>query len=371
MLCIRAKRQSGFTLVELLVVIAIIGALVSLLLPAVQAAREAARRAQCLSHLRQLALACLNYESARGRLPAGAAMAGSFPANRLSPLNSNNKWQAQAGPALLDEVLTLNQSGFQGHSWILEVLPQLEQSAPYDLWDFDYSVAHNIEVLNYQVVDIPTLYCPSRRRGIDGDQREMLQKNPGSAVVEEWGGTFGVESGGTDYGACYGAGNCFNNEFKGLHTGWGCVGPDQILLGAMPPKRGASAGGIADGTSNTTLLGELQRNWSDDTAGGLAGGLSRRNWDGWFRGGAATSFTTYSVDGDDVYLQSIYGVGLGENLGTGINSDSPEAPGSEHPGGAQFAFCDGSARFLSENADPVIYFALGTKAGSEINASEN
>ncbi len=91
----------GFTLVELLVVIAIIGILVALLLPAVQSAREAARRVQCLNHLKQLALGCLNFESAMGAYPRGNAPGGSFP-------NGGNS------------------------SWMLQVLVYTEESNMYD-----------------------------------------------------------------------------------------------------------------------------------------------------------------------------------------------------------------------------------------------
>ena len=357
--------QDGFTLVELLVVIAIIGILVALLLPAVQTARESARKVQCLNQLRQLGLACLNYESSRQRFPAGAAMAGTFPANNLT-LNNNNKWRADANPSLLDEIGMTDQQGYSGHSWILEILPQIEEQARADAWNFEYSVAHNIEVLEYQVTDITNLFCPSRRSSTDTEEQiQMLQKNPGEEPVEEWQRNQRLVEGGTDYGACYGSGNCYNNQFKGLHTGWGCVGPDKSLIGVVAPKNGARMGQVKDGTSKSIVIGELQRKWGDNS-GGLTGGIAARTWDGWFRGGIATSFTTYAFDGDVHFVESRYGVNLGENFSVnGINSESPESAGSEHPGGAQFAFADGSTRFLSEDIDPRVYFAAGTRAGAE------
>ncbi len=362
----------AFTLVELLVVIAIIGTLVGLLLPAVQSARGAARRAQCLSQIRQLSLGCLNYESARKEFPPGVAMKGKFPAGSLAI--SGLKWNPPStanNPKHLEEIQVANVNGYQGQSWIVEILPQIELSALHDQWDFEYGVAHNIEVLNYRVVDIPFLYCPSRRQSV-GDNPQMLQKNPGAEPVEPWAGSLGVSVGGTDYGACYGSGNCFNNSTKELYKGWACAGPDNSVIGVMQPKRGARTGQITDGLSSTILLGELQRNWGDDTSGGFCGGLATRSWDGWFRGGLSNAFSTFTDVGETIYIVDRHNTGLGETcLALGINSDSPESAGSQHPGGAQFAFADGSAIFLSENMDPVVYFALGTRAGEEVLPERN
>ena len=362
------QRSGGFTLVELLVVIAIIGILVALLLPAVQAARESARRAQCLNQLKQLALACMNYESAKTRFPPGVAMSGRFPARRIAP--NNDPWLASANPALLIEINTPNVRGYQGHSWVLEILPQIEEEARLEGWDFEYSVAHNLEINQYVVRDINALYCPSRRAGIEtNEQNLMLQKNPGIAVPEAWGSDVPVSQGGTDYGACLGSGNCFSNVFKGLHTGWACVGPnDASLLGVMAPKTGAATGQITDGLSNTLVLGEMQRNWPvgpGANQGGFGGGIAKRSWDGWFRGGVSTSFVAHTKEGNKIHFPDL---NFGENLTPGINTDSSESPGSDHPGGAHFALADGSAKFLSENADPVILFNLGSRAGGEVGS---
>jgi prepilin-type N-terminal cleavage/methylation domain-containing protein len=122
------RTTAGFTLVELLVVIAIIGVLVGLLLPAVQSAREAARRAQCMSNMRQVGLATLNYESALGRFPSGWV-----------------DWRRTAKP---------------GWSFMHALLPYMEQSTVYNSVDSRIPIDAPTNVAYLQTV-IPTLICPS------------------------------------------------------------------------------------------------------------------------------------------------------------------------------------------------------------------
>ncbi len=137
--CAARRTASGFTLVELLVVIAIIGVLVSLLLPAVQSARESARRVQCVNHMKQLALAVLEYESAHDALP---------PCGIMRPVQDTDHPVDIYSP----------RSGKQ-ISWIVIVLPYLEQSALYAEFNFDTYLF--FQPNNPQARIFPTLQCPS------------------------------------------------------------------------------------------------------------------------------------------------------------------------------------------------------------------
>ncbi len=136
----RITRLRGFTLVELLVVIAIIGILVALLLPAVQAAREAARRMQCQSNSKQLSLAIANYESTTKNLPP----AGKFPPRSVTVAAKQDHIDLRAG---------LN------HSWLVLLLPYLEEQPLFDQFDLTKHVALNDS--NPQAVQIQSLICPS------------------------------------------------------------------------------------------------------------------------------------------------------------------------------------------------------------------
>lgn len=296
--------QRGFTLVELLVVIAIIGVLVALLLPAVQAAREAARRTQCSNNLKQIGLGLLNHHSALGSLPSAINIPEDF-------YDDYDVWRIAAKG---------KEGG--GSSWMLATLPYIERGNLYDQWDFKLNVKENAQIAK---LDIPSFYCPSRRSGIS-DPIFMFQ---------EW------ESGGNDYGACIGSGNAFWDAFGG-GTSPPCRhnfsnreqitkdiehGNIGISLGLFSPFGATSFRQVEDGTSNTFLTGELERNATKlDKLGPFQ--CIYATHDGWAVGGVSNLF--------DV------------NFG-GINDGHFEHPASDHPGGAQFGFADGSVRFLSED----------------------
>jgi len=144
-------RRTAFTLVELLVVIVIIGTLVGLLLPAVQAAREAARQASCSNKLKQLALSCLNYQSAREYYPPAFTNSG-------LPKPSNTAWTFVAG------------SGGDGAPWTVRILPFLDDQARFDSFrqrDGDFSGSHSgYPSVNRDKAYLPNgaFQCPSHER---------------------------------------------------------------------------------------------------------------------------------------------------------------------------------------------------------------
>ncbi len=144
-----ARRRRGFTLVELLVVIAIIGILVGLTLPAVQQAREAARRAQCQNNLKQIGLALINFESGKGHLPYA-----------VDPVTN---------PA--------NPVDYPKFTWITYILPQLEQNALYDQLNFDYAPLDGTNApQNPQLVrnQLEALLCPSDPENTDRDSVDQV-----------------------------------------------------------------------------------------------------------------------------------------------------------------------------------------------------
>ena len=316
----KANKHNAFTLIELLVVIAIIGVLVGLLLPAVQQAREAARRISCINNIKQINLAIHGLYDFQKQFPAGANV-------------SSSQW------GIYDVVEEADQ-GANGSSWLVSVLPLIDQQPLSDQWVLTANVRDNSKVASK---DIPTFYCPSRRSGVRSEDINMM--------------FLGWTSGGTDYGGCIGNANSFHNK-KAHQFGTSTMilgGDDKVGLdarGILIPIGTVKIKDITDGTTQTLMVGEMQRLWGPID---FSGHYGHRSQDGWAVGGVATTFDTAVMPTTDVY----------PNPG-GIGNGFFESPGSEHPGGAGFGLADGSVSFFAKETEPAILFGMGSIAGSEV-----
>jgi prepilin-type N-terminal cleavage/methylation domain-containing protein/prepilin-type processing-associated H-X9-DG protein len=294
MTCPTQSRGSvrGFTLIELLVVMAIIGALIALLLPAVQAARETARRAQCVNNLRQLALAAHNYHDTNGALPMGCPLYR-FP----------------------DVDIAL------GHSIFVAMLPQLEQKPLYDAVNFSRNI-YTYSNQTVQMTKLNVLHCPSDGR-------------VGNTVVAPY-DLYDIPQGKllltyTSYAACTGPWIHMTSNLTLLPR---LTAQD---LGLAYVNSAVRFAGITDGLSSTILFGEHAHSLLDDESG--------RDWNWWFDGAYG-----------DTPFRTLYPINPQRKLTAGpitfaASYAYAEAASSPHPGGANFAFADGSVKFLKDTID--------------------
>ncbi len=293
----RTLRRPGFTLIELLVVIAIIAILIALLLPAVQQAREAARRTQCKNNLKQIALALHNYMDTHGVLPIGHAhRAGTLPAN--------------AGGL-----------GGPGWGWSVFVLPFIDGAPLYNqinfnlsTMDVDPSGTQVTTSMNRQLIQTPAAWarCPSSTAPTNGN-------SGGNAAPFQH-----VNMGVSTYAASAGS---FENNLSALPTG-----NAQRINGLFCRDSNVRIRDITDGTSNTFAVGECS-DWNLNGVGRLYG---------------MTNPNTGLADGNSDRLMANAEMPL--NCPPGI----PNVPyarlfHSPHVGGGHFAFADGSVHFISEN----------------------
>ena len=298
----KARFAAAFTLVELLVVIAILGILIALLLPAVQAARESARRGQCSNHLKQIALALANYE-------------GSFkvyPPGRLGCDGS--------GPCTQDHQRV-------GTSGLVMLLPYVEQQTLYDQFDFSDGpwaaatttwIAKNAKAIGQTVA---TFVCPS-------DTSKPFTDSPPSASAPAATGNYSFVTG------TYGPSAGISDNVKWKNNG---------LFYYQSAHRTAD---ITDGLTGTMFVGEVIETHTGDSS------------NIWSMAGRHTSCQRST----DNPLNTPPGEGVVVTLyGLAVNG----AFASRHPGGAQFAFGDGHVSFLSETIDLITYRALSTRAGGE------
>ena len=303
------QKSAAFTLVELLVVIAIIGILVGLLLPAVQAAREAARRMQCSNSLKQLGLACHNYHDVHSAFPSG------------QPRNLN------AGP--MGSVWG-NEGVNACWTWCALVLPFIEQTALHNQIEPNRLLAHLsiADPVRLKAMQQPlsTFRCASDPGPALNDYRQV--PNGGSGNVNCTTGCVQVAT--SNYVGTNDSYDIYRSLFAGQRTGNGIF--DQTIM-----KTKVNFRNLTDGTSNTLLIGERAYSLS---------GIS-----GTFVSGAAVVFGT-NGDSDQANQQGmVYAMGGGRWPINCTSSGCQRGFSSRHVGGVQFVFCDGAVRFVSQSID--------------------
>lgn len=315
--CSGAKPRRGFTLVELLVVITIIGIMVGLILPAAQQAREAARRMTCTSNLKQLALAAHNYHGANEQFPTGARV-----------------------PLIVGDCPT------GGTTLFVALLPYFEQENLYEKWDYDdnrNNVSGGKNATQAQAIKI--LLCPSDALP---EPVELLS----NALSPSWSwGYYGMAS----YGG--------NAGRRSVHTGFAPY-PRMTRDGIFYIESNVRIADITDGTSHTLLFGErYHRDPEYDRRMPFvwSGASFMPQWGRW--GFVATPGVMGNVT-LSTPAPINYRVPPGGDFSTVENRAC--AFGSGHPGGANFAFADGSVRFLRDSLPLPALQALSTRAGSEI-----
>ncbi|QEG38225.1 DUF1559 domain-containing protein [Roseimaritima ulvae] len=323
------RSRRGFTLVELLVVIAIIGVLVGLLLPAVQAAREAARRMSCSNNLKQIGLAVHNYaDSNSERFPMGTRD------NDPSNTPTGRPWQG--GP-------------WRKGSVLVKMLPFVEQSNLFDQIDFKGDVVAQIGSLGYSGANgtkMSVYICPS-----DGTTGNKLSgahqfynyaKSMGNQVMP---GRYGCNQ----YPDANDDPTILGGEMFGPgSTGHGSSNTQRDISGVFSRWYwGAKFSDITDGTSNTIMFGEIIPSCGDHHRGG------------WYNANALWTATTGPINFNTCGWNGVRDNDTSLGCNHYANWQTSQAFKSQHPGGAQFALCDGSVRFIPETVDYATYQKLG------------
>lgn len=356
------RNRRGFTLIELLVVIAIIGVLIALLLPAVQSAREAARRAQCTNNLKQIGLAIHNFESANNKFPDGA---GPVPT------------ATGVGPYTRSSVQVL-------------ILPYLEQANLYSTFNMGLDVNNTGQNETARCQNISAFICPS-----DAASTRM----PGSTVYAGSTGQIGYSNYFASIGAT--AAQLFDTGTATAETNAGTLGIFNYkmnLTGSLatnPKFRSVEStitiASVSDGTSNTAMFSEIKRSSLPVTAS--AANLVDRNvihrLSAWNRAVDnytpklpdcdTSSMTVLAYRGQQYYrgqqFVSTYSHTVPPNYRGFDCMDSTWGVGhlaarSYHSGGVNLVMADGSVRFVKDSVSMPTWRALGTKAGGEIVSAD-
>ena len=359
----RNLSRKGFTLIELLVVIAIMGVLVALLLPAVQASREAARRASCANNLKNLALAVLGYHDQWNNFPISED-SSAYPPRHCDELSGEEQEYVKEE----DDPWRFPENMLDGGGWIVRVLPQLDEQPLYDrlrvgmkgVWRGEKS-GFNLDQADFRsalATQPQVLVCPSEEyAGPRNDQNPYTnwaevpnsfctvattcyKGNVGDSAFESsddsppFDSPPGFWSGSPEHpkSSCY-------NSIEGFG----------VLWRYSYYRGGVKLGEVTDGTSRTLLVGEASPEDQNSAAF-----MSDGDW--------ATAGLQLNFD----WAASDYCLQGPRDPNSAVCWQIMRGFRSDHPGGVQFAFVDGSVRLISDDIDHPSYRALSTRARGEL-----
>jgi prepilin-type N-terminal cleavage/methylation domain-containing protein/prepilin-type processing-associated H-X9-DG protein len=366
----QSRTHRGFTLIELLVVIAIIAVLIALLLPAVQSAREAARRIQCYNNLKQIGLGLHNYHSTHGSFPLGLTKAWSDGYG--GSLQSWGSW----GPSA-------------------QLLPYLEQQPLYNSANFNWVCWWSSGwPINSTVVNttLNAFICPSdglspvpipasdlKNSGNLNNYHASVGTTTNYSVGESPGFPLSPDTTGifTQVGRVYGLQSITDGSSNTIAYGEALVGLDSAQQGVrwrdgpVIATKWAGGGPFYDANQNPqAVMADLQA-----CQGGLVAetttATSSFNDKGarWAMGdGGLVLFVTIVPPSSNQYT---FACCYMNGTGSGCDGGTYQNTSSNHPGGANFLFCDGSVHFVKSSISMTTYWALGTKANGEIVSSDS
>lgn len=353
--------RDAFTLIELLVVIAIIGVLVGLLLPAVQSAREAARRMSCQNNMHNIVLAAHNHESARRKLPDGLQVANAGPAKNLHNASLYRGTHDAGKPEI-------------GPGWGVQLLPFVEAAGLYesvDITNYKRSGGTDQSWRKLGETSVPLYLCPSdpnTQYGFDYDGRTWARGNYAANAGPAW-YTWSVDGKGWN-GSESDDGSPAPYWYQG--AGWAPAQTKGNAVPVMAINYGASFRDIRDGLSSTIMFAEVRAGVSGkDLRGTWALGVGGASIVAANSIGDSVGPNDRLAESDDIEgCTSFWTPELGPrdhmgcSTGDGFNWQAQSR--SLHPGGTQIALSDGSVRLVNDAIDLQVWFNLSSGADGEV-----